>query len=447
MTLPQTIEIRKKFALDVVLRLKSAGFEALWAGGCVRDLLLGLTPADFDVATNARPEQVMRLFRRTIPVGISFGVVRVLGAGAEGEVEVATFRSDGEYEDGRRPESVTFGSAELDAQRRDFTINGMFLDPTTDSLIDYVGGRDDLTRRMLRAIGHPADRFEEDKLRLLRAVRFAARFGLAVEPETLGAIRRMAPQVGVVAIERIAQELRKMLVHGSRSVAMEMARDLGLLREILPHVAKLADRDATTAEGGDVDHWARTMVALDHLPEQPGFPLALAALLHRVGWSDWPSVGEGSDPSGFRDLAGRRIAIQAATDLKVSNQERDLVGWLVEFHRYLCKPEALRESALKRILATPAIGDLLALHRAVALAEGGDAAHVDYCAWYLREEPCGPLNPPPLLTGDDLRQMGFRPGPRFREWLDSVREAQLDRTINDKDQAIAWVNRLNGESG
>ena len=278
-------ERARQFATEVVGKLQGAGFRALWAGGCVRDLMLGLTPADYDVATDATPEQVIALFgRRTVPVGVSFGVVRVLGPHGSGiEVEVATFRSDGAYVDGRRPESVTFSSPELDAARRDFTINGMFLDPFTDEVIDYVGGRDDLRDRILRAIGDPAARFREDKLRLLRAVRFAARFGMAIEPGTRSALRAMAGQVVQVAAERIAQELRRMLVDERRATAMQLALDEGLAAAILPPVAAMKGVAHGQPVQPDGDLWDHTLLVLRLLPAGTSFPLAFAALLHDVG--------------------------------------------------------------------------------------------------------------------------------------------------------------------
>ena len=405
---------RRDFAASVVARLREAGHEAYWAGGCVRDLQLGLEPADYDVATDARPEEVTRLFRRTVGVGASFGVIKVLGPHGAGEVEVATFRSDGAYLDGRHPEAVAFSTAESDASRRDFTINGMFLDPVTDRVIDFVGGRADLERKVLRAIGEPEARFAEDKLRLLRAVRFAARFGLAIEPATLAAIGAMAPQVTAVSAERIAQELRRMLVHPSRSSAMGMARDVGLLDAVLPPLAALSG-----------EHFSRTLGVLDALPDDPSFPLAFAALVRE---------------------AGREVALDLATALKLSVAERDRIAWLVEHRRALIDPGALPRHRLKRLLASEGIADLLALHRAEARAEGGDASHVAHCERYLRDQPHGPIDPPPLLTGHDLIRHGLRPGPRFAPLLESVRDAQLDGTIASRDEALALVERLHPRS-
>ncbi len=436
-----TPEPRRAFATEVVARLRAAGFSSLWAGGCVRDLLLGHEPADFDVATEATPEQVMGLFRRTVPVGISFGVVRVLGPEGAGEVEVATFRSDGEYRDGRRPESVRYGDARLDAERRDFTINGMFLDPMTGEILDYVGGRADLEARILRAIGEPEERFTEDKLRLLRSVRFAARFGLTIEPRTLAALRAMAGQVRVVAAERIAQELRRMLVHPTRAKAMDLAMDSGLVAAILPPLARTVGLFQGKPVQPDGDLWDHIKLVLDLLPPNPSFPLAFAALLHDVGKPETKGLNHGRTTFHNHEQVGRAIADRLSRQLKLANAERERVSWLVEYHQYLGEAMKLREAKLKRILAEPGIDELLGLHRADALASTGDAGHVDYCEHYLHEQPAGPINPPPLLNGHDLARHGLRPGPQTRVHLELVREAQLDRLVHSKKEALDWLDR------
>jgi poly(A) polymerase len=271
---------RREFAVETVRRLQQAGYRALWAGGCVRDLILGQTPADYDVATDATPDQVMAALPfRAVTVGISFGVVRVLHPRLTGdEIEVATFRSDGAYVDGRRPESVVFSSPELDAARRDFTINGMFLDPLTDTLIDYVGGHADLNNRLLRAIGDPEARLREDKLRALRAIRLSARFEFAIEPATLAALKSMADQVVSVSRERIAQELRKILVHTSRAHAMELALETGLVAAILPELLPMKGMFQGKPMQPEGDLWDHAMLVLTLLPANPSFTLARARL-------------------------------------------------------------------------------------------------------------------------------------------------------------------------
>lgn len=442
-----TPDPRREFATEVVARLRDAGFRALWAGGCVRDEVLGHPPADYDVATDATPEQVMARFRRTVPVGVSFGVVRVLGPREAGEVEVATFRSDGAYVDGRRPESVTFGSPEEDASRRDFTINGMFLDPLTGDLLDFVGGRDDLNAGVIRAIGDPAARFAEDKLRLLRAVRFAARFGFRIEPQTRMALAAMAPEVRVVAAERIAQELQKILVHPGRARGLALASDLGLVAAILPELVPMKGlpQDKPARPGGDL--WDHTLAVLDLLPPDPSIPLAFAALLHDVGKPPTKGLRDGRVTYYNHEQVGARIAERIGRDLKLANADRERIAWLVEYHQYLGEARSLREAKLKRMLAMPGIEDLLALHRADALASTGDASVVDYCEAYLREEPSGPISPPPLLSGHDLVRHGLKPGPGFKALLEQVYDAQLEGAVRSKKEALEWIDRRLADGG
>ena len=433
----------RDFALDVVRRLRQAGYQSLWAGGSVRDLILGQTPADYDVATDATPEQVMLVLPyRAVTVGISFGVVRVRDPRRAGvEVEVATFRSDGAYVDGRRPESVVFSSPELDAARRDFTINGMFMDPLTGELIDYVGGLADLNQHLLRAIGDPAARFHEDKLRLLRGIRLAARFQLRIEPATRAALQAMAGQVVTVSAERIAQELRRMLVHESRTQAMNLALDVGLVAAVLPPLLPMKGLFQGKPMQPEGDLWDHTMLVLDLLPREPSFALAFAALLHDTGKPSTKVFHRGRHGFPNHEQRGARIAAGLCRALKLSNAEREQVTWLVAFHQYLGEARKLRDSKLKRILAEPGIDDLLALHRADALASTGNTDDVDYCRHYLKTQPSGPINPPPLITGDDLVRHGLKPGAQFATLLEKTREAQLDGLIRTKPEALELVDR------
>jgi poly(A) polymerase len=442
-------ERRREFATQVVRQLRDAGFTALWAGGCVRDLLLGRSPSDYDVATSATPEQVMKLFRnRTIPVGAAFGVVRVRSPLHDGdEVEVATFRSDGAYLDGRRPESVVFSSPELDAARRDFTINGMFLDPLTDELIDYVGGQADLEAGILRAIGDAEARFGEDKLRLIRAVRFAARFGLEIAPATRAALVAMAGQINVVSVERIAQELRKILTHPSRVDALNLALETGLLAAVLPPLIAIKGIFQGKPYQPEGDLWDHTMLVLKFLPPEPSFTLALAALLHDVGKTSTLAIHNGRMTFHNHEQVGRQIAEKICRRLKLSNSERERIAWLVEYHQYLGEAKRLREAKLKRILASPGIEELLALHRADALASFGECPQIEYCEYYLRVQPAGPINPPPLVTGHDLVRHGLSPGSHFATILEQLREAQLDRVVNSKREALEWLDRQLADQG
>jgi poly(A) polymerase len=438
----------RDFALVVVKRLQEAGHEALWAGGCVRDEVLGLVPQDYDVATSAPPEQVRRLFPRTIAVGMSFGVVEVLGprtATGVLKVQVATFRSDGAYSDGRHPDAVVFSSAREDALRRDFTINGMFLDPVKGELIDYVGGRQDLDNRVLRAIGDPAQRFAEDKLRLLRAVRMATRFDLTLDPATEAATRAMAGQIPVVSEERIAEELRKLLVLPHRARGVNLLHDVGLAAVILPEIVAMKGLPQGPPGAPTGDLWDHVMRVLELVSREASFPLVFAALLHDVGKPR--TVGRTPDRYTFyyHEHVGCRMASDICVRLKLSNAERERVEWLVEKHQYLCDVRQMRTSKVKMILVHPGIHELLALHRADALASGKSTDHVDYCEFLLREWPPEVLNPPPLLTGHDLTRHGLEPGPLFKRLLDAVREAQLDGTITTPKQALDMVDQMMAE--
>jgi poly(A) polymerase len=434
----------REFAVGVVRRLREAGHQALWAGGCVRDELLGLVPKDYDVATDATPDQVRRLFRRTVAVGAAFGVIEVLGPRPL-SVEVATFRSDVSYSDGRHPDRVVFSSPREDAERRDFTINGMFFDPIEDRLIDYVGGQADLQARVLRAIGDPARRFTEDKLRMLRGARLATRFALAIDPATAEAIRAMAGQITVVSAERIAVELHKLLVDSRRARGVTLMYELGLIEPILPELLPMKGlpQGLPSAPAGDL--WDHVLAVLDRLGNSVSFPLAFAALLHDVGKPR--VVARTAERYTFyhHEHVGRRIATEICLRLKLSNEERERVEWLVEKHQYLADARQMRPAKLKPVLIHPGIEELLRLHEADALASGHGLDHVTYCRQLLAESAPGDLNPPPLLTGDDLKQHGLTPGPQFKRLLDAVREAQLDGTITTKEQALALVDELVAE--
>ena len=326
------------------------GFTAFWAGGCVRDRLLGRQPKDYDVGTSATPEQVREVFghRRTVAVGAQFGVINVVGGPVAGDVEVATFRRDSTYSDGRHPDSVEFSTPEADAQRRDFTINGLFYDPLDDQVIDYVGGVDDLGRGIVRAIGEPRARFEEDKLRLLRAVRFTATFDFRLDVPTLQAVEAMASQLPVVSVERIAAEMRLMLVHARRAQAIDLLRDVGLLAIVLPEFAAANDPRACTPAGrAGHDAWLTTLEVLGVLVE-PTFPLALAALLH-----------------AFVDA---KLANSIGRRWKLSNLDIARTTWLVENQNALAGAGHLAWSQLQPLLAADGAAELIALERALALS-------------------------------------------------------------------------------
>ncbi len=429
--MPLDPDKQRKFAVDVVRTLRSHGYEAYWAGGCVRDRLLGRLPKDYDVATTARPDEIREVFsrKRTVPIGAQFGVITVVGPKPAGQIEVATFREDASYSDGRRPDSVEFSTPEADAHRRDFTINGLFYDPLEDRVIDYVGGVDDLGRGVVRAIGEPRARLEEDKLRLLRAVRFTVTFGFSLDTPTRDAIEHMASQIGVVSVERIADEMRRMLMHDSRAKAVDLLHEVDLLPQILPELDAANDAAATTAAGmrGDVA-WLAALATLDLLSEPP-FPLALAALLV-------PFV----DSAAARGLAAR---------WKLSNHESRSLCWLVEQQAALVEAEQMAWSRLQPLLVHDGAEDLIALHAALAEVSAIDrpaASRADLarCRRMLAR-PALELNPPPLVTGDDLIRLGIPRSKAYQRLLQAARDAQLDGLIQTKAEALELVKRLLNE--
>lgn len=419
---------QREFATEVVHQLTDAGFSALWAGGCVRDELLERTPKDYDVATDARPQQVREVFgrRRTLAVGESFGVIVVLGPKEAGQIEVATFRSDGEYLDGRRPESVQFCSAEEDAKRRDFTINGMFYDPLQQQVMDYVDGQRDLKAGIVRAIGDPHARMTEDKLRMLRAVRFAATFDFELEAATADAVRSMAEQISVVSSERIAQELRRMLAHANRGRAMQLCRDVSLMRQILP---ELDD------ESGE-DDWHLVLAMLngvgpDAVAADVEFPVAFAALLYSA-----------AERQALCTKQSGQLVEDIGKRLRLSNREIAHAGWLLSHRAALASANELSAAKLKRVLAQDHAGDLLSLMRAWDAANDRRADDATFCAEFLARTPELELDPPPLITGGALIQSGLKPGPQFKDILDAVRDAQLNGEIETSDDAAQLARRL-----
>lgn len=403
---------RRQFAVDIVGRLRAAGFAAYWAGGCVRDEILHRPPKDYDVATNATPDQIRTLFGfgRTLAIGAAFGVITVRGPHGAGQVEVTTFRRDAAYSDGRHPDAVVFSSPEEDASRRDFTINGLFFDPVENRVIDYVGGQADLKAGVLRAIGPAEQRFAEDKLRMLRAVRFAATFQFALEDSTRDAIGRMADQIVVVSPERIAMEMRRMLVDPHRGHAAGLLVETGLARWVLPEIVP--------AEQSARQRLDRGLAVLERLAN-PGFPLALAGLLSQT-----------SDAQAAAQL-GRRW--------RLSNKETERVVWLVEHRDSLLAAREKPWSTVQKLLAHEGAADLVALTAAVARVEGRDLQDVDWCRQMLAR-PRVELDPPPLLTGDDLLRHGVPAGPVYRDLLERLRDAQLDGRVRTRAEALSLVD-------
>ena len=413
------------FATTVVQELTSAGFMAYWAGGCVRDFLRGVEPNDYDVATNARPEQVRELFgkNRTLAVGESFGVVIVLGPKGTGiSVEVATFSQDGTYLDGRRPDHVEFCGPEEDAQRRDFTINGLFFDPLTDTVHDFVGGKADLERQIIRAIGNPKDRMTEDKLRMLRAVRFTSTLNFHLDQATALAIQGMADQVTVVSAERIAQEFRKMLPHVHRTIAVQLCVELGLMPYVMPVVYQSSIENRP-------DRWEQICQILRDLVTDD-FTTVMAALLR-----DASAVAD----KKTRGTAPGGTVSSACDQLKLSNQETARICWLTSNKfalETLCDQPV---SALKRFASQRGFGELFHLERTAARVEGRSDEPYSWIESRLKEIPVEELDPPPLLTGDDLIRYGFEAGPRFKDLLTSVRDAQLNGQLHSAEDALAWI--------
>jgi tRNA nucleotidyltransferase/poly(A) polymerase len=410
-----------------VKQLREAGFEAVWAGGCVRDQLLGKRPKDYDVATSARPEQVRELFgrRRTLAIGAAFGVIAVLAPRREaGQIEVATFRSDAAYSDGRHPDSVTFSTAEHDAQRRDFTINGLFYDPLAERTIDYVGGVADLERSVVRAIGDPFARIAEDKLRMLRAVRFAATFEFALDDATLAAVQQQAHELVIVSAERVAAELKRMLVHKHRVRAVTLLRESGLLEVVLPEAKSLYE---FTRDDDPDSPWNRTLAVLRKL-KKPSFPTALAALMREICQSAESPPADG----------GIGLAEEICRRWRLSNDEIAGVAWLLLHHATIRSAHATPWPALQRILVAPRVDALLAFSEAVASVLDEGIAAIDFCRTKLAL-PREVLDPPPLLTGDDLKQAGIPPGPEFKRLLEAIRDAQLEGRVSDKPGAIDFA--------
>lgn len=399
---------QRAFALEIVQKLRAAGFEALWAGGCVRDELLGLTPKDYDVATSAMPDQIRDVFgrRRTLPIGAAFGVITVLGPRAAGQIEVATFRTDAAYSDGRHPDSVTFSDAEHDAQRRDFTINGLFYDPIEEKVVDYVSGQVDLKRGMIRAIGDTRLRLSEDKLRMLRAARFAAAFSFQIEPDTLRSIQDMAAGVLSVSAERIGAEIRRMLLDKNRAVALRLLCETKLLAEVLPEVAALSP--------ANFENTSRVLVALT----EPTLPTALAALLLHV--------------------TTERAASEIGRRLRFTNKVIERTAWLLANRAVAVSAPQLPWPRLQRVLTHDGAAELLALHQAIA---GPADPALNFCRERLAWPP-ERLNPAPLIDGSDLIAHGLKPGPQFSALLERIRDAQLNGEIVSRDEALALAERL-----
>ncbi|HTN69953.1 MAG TPA: CCA tRNA nucleotidyltransferase [Methylomirabilota bacterium] len=434
----------KEKAFSIVKRLREEGYESYLAGGCVRDMLLDKSPQDYDITTNAKPEDVGKIFFQTIPVGAQFGVMLVI---IDGEpFEVASFRHDGPYLDGRHPAHVRYGTLREDILRRDFTINGMVYDPIEDRVIDMIEGRKDLERRSIRAIGNPRERFEEDRLRMVRAVRFAASLGFTIEEGTLTAIHELAPTITDISWERIGEEITRILTEGGARKGFELLDATELLKVLLPEIEAMKGVEQTPDYHPEGDVFVHTMALLSHL-ESPTETLAYGCLLHDVGKP--LCLRRDGDRLTFygHTEKGTEIAEEVLKRLKRSRATWERVAYLVHNHLRHTQAPNMRLSTLKRFLGEEGIDELLELTRIDALSSNGDLQYYEFCKQKLAELKQEEIHPEPLLRGRDLIAMGFTPGPIFQQILKQVEEAQLGGELASHEEALAWVSKNYGNRG
>lgn len=453
--------VQYRSAVSVARTLREAGHEVFFAGGCVRDLLLGIEPKDFDVATSATPDEVMALFPKTLAVGAHFGVILVLvgeGESQKDAIEVATFRNDGVYTDGRRPDAVRFSrEAREDVVRRDFTINGMLLDPVAyeesgdldAAVIDYVCGRDDLKAGVVRAIGDPTLRFAEDKLRMLRAVRFAARLGFAVDAETMAAIRAQAAQINIVSVERVRDELTRMLTEGGAARAMALMDEAGLLTHVMPEALKMKGVEQPPEYHPEGDVWVHTMLMLDGLPAGTLPTLAWGALLHDIGKPATftaPKPGVAGDRIRFNGHVdvGVRIAEVILARLRFSNEDAEQIVALVKNHMRFGDIDKMRQATLKRFLRMPRFEEHLALHRLDCLSSHRELGHYEFAKEQFETLGEEETRPKLLVTGRDLIAAGYRPGAQFKEMLEVAEDAQLDGIVSSREEGLKMLREKFG---
>jgi poly(A) polymerase len=436
----------REFAEQICGTLRGAGYQAYLVGGCVRDVLLGREPADYDVATDATPDRVEEIFPNSLTVGAQFGVVVVIAESSQEnnlQVEVATFRSDVGYSDGRHPDGVVYTkSAEEDVKRRDFTINGLLLDPKTNEVLDYVAGRNDLRTGNIRAIGQPEARFREDKLRMLRAVRFAARFGYAIEPETLRAIQKLAPEVVQVSAERLRDELTKLLTEGSARRGFEQLDETRLLPKVLPEIARMKGVEQPPQFHPEGDVWIHTRMMLEGLKPGCSHTLAWGVLLHDVGKP--PTFAPPSGPNGRIRFdrhveVGTRMAEEICRRLRFSNADTEQIAALVANHLRFKDVPQMKSATLKRFARLDRFEEHLELHRLDCMSSHRKLENYEFMRRFLAETPLEQVHPARLLTGDDLISLGLRPGPKFKEILETAEDAQLDGEIATHEEALRWA--------
>jgi poly(A) polymerase len=436
----------KDFAISVVHTLRERGHKAYLVGGCVRDLLLGREPADYDISTDAIANEVMRIFPDTYAVGAQFGVVLVplpkslVNRDENDVVEVATFRSDIGYSDGRHPDQVRFSKdPREDVERRDFTINGLLLDPVTNQVLDFVGGRKDLEVRIIRTIGDPEQRFAEDKLRMLRGVRFAARFGYTIEPETFSAIHKLASQIDQVSRERVRDELSKMLTEGHARQAFLLLDATGLLHEVLPEIEAMKGVEQPPQFHPEGDVFVHTLLLLDKLPHPCPVTLAWGALLHDVGKP--PTFRVAPDRirfDGHVDI-GVKMAEEICGRLRFSNDETDQILALVHNHMRFAQVQQMKESTFKRFVRMPRFDEHLQLHRMDCQSSHGDLTSYNFTRGKMGSMSPEIMRPAPLITGDDLIAAGYKPGPQFKKILSSIEDGQLEGRLHSREEVMAFV--------
>ncbi|MCF7729769.1 MAG: CCA tRNA nucleotidyltransferase [Chthoniobacterales bacterium] len=427
-------------ARKILQKLRDHGYQAYFAGGCVRDMLLGLEPHDIDIATEALPEQIEKIFSRTISVGAQFGVIIVLQEDAE--IQVATFRHDGTYSDGRHPNNVIFTNAEEDSKRRDFTINGLFYDPITKEVLDYVQGSHDLSLKIIRAIGDPEQRFKEDKLRLLRAIRFATTLTFEIDPATWEALCKLAPEIHVVSEERIRDEIEKIFLSPHRNRGFDLLDQSGLLKEIFPEIEDLKGCEQPPEFHPEGDVFVHTRMMLSLLPLKASLPLILSVLFHDIGKPSTRTVDmHGTMRFYAHDQVGAKMTEKILQRLRFSNKIIDAVVPAVRLHMSFKDVPKMRLSTLRRMMARPTFKDELELHRVDCTSSHGMLDNYELLLQKQSEFASIPLLPQPLVTGRDLMVLGLQPGPEFGKILQIVKEAQLENLIHTKEEAMALAKQ------
>ena len=430
--------LMEQTAREICSRLRGSGHIAYFAGGCVRDMVRGCAPKDIDIVTDARPEQVQKIFLRTHAVGAHFGVIIVVEN--EFQFEVATFRSDDAYLDGRRPATVHFSSPEEDAQRRDFTVNGMFFDPENNTVIDFVGGRADLEAKLIRAIGQPAQRFSEDRLRLLRAVRFATTLDFQIEQKTWDALVANAPAITQISAERIRDELVRIFLSPHRLRGWDLLDASGLLRAIMPEIESMKGCAQPPQFHPEGDVFQHTRLMLELLPEKVSLPLVFSVLLHDVAKPPTASVDEtGRIRFNAHDRVGAEMTEQIMERLRFSRAEIDATVEMVRQHMVFKDVPRMRVAKLKRFMARPTFEEELELHRVDCASSHAMLDNYDFLVRKKEEFANQPIIPPPLVTGDDLIALGMKPGPKFGEILEAVETRQLEGTLKSREEALDWL--------